>query len=369
LRILQISSARSFGGGERHLVDLTNALTARGHEVYAVLRKGSPLQERLSPTLSDRTFFLPIGNALGVRGAFHLSRIIRRHKIEIVHAHMARDYPIAALATARAESARLVLTRHVLFPLGRLHRYTAARTSRIIAVSAAVARNLTRQGIFLPEQISEVPNGLDFGRDDEAMSRFDRQAVVKSLGLPGDALLVSTVGELNPLKGHEEFLRAAAEVASVFPTAHFMLVGEDRSGSDYLSQLKTIASDMGLNSRVHFPGWVSDLPSLLLASDVFISASHTESFGLAILEAMACGRAVVATRTDGAQELINDGETGLLVNIGDVHGLASATLTLLADGEQRRELGDQAAQRARADFGLDRMVERTLQVYHEALTL
>jgi glycosyltransferase involved in cell wall biosynthesis len=327
------------------------------------------LQERLSPALSDRIFFLPMGNAFGVRSAFRLSRIIRNNKIEIVHAHMARDYPIAALAAARADSARLVLTRHVLFPLGRLHRYTAARTSRIIAVSSAVARNLSRQRVFVPEQIRLVPNGLDFARDDEAMDRFDRQAVMKSLDLPDGALLISTVGELNPLKGHEEFLRAAAEVASLFPAAHFVLVGEDRSGGGYLSRLKTMVSEIGLESRVRFPGWVSDLPSLLLASDVFISASHTESFGLAILEAMACRRAVVATRTDGAQELIDDAKTGVLVNIGDVHGLASATLTLLADDSRRRELGDRAALRARADFGLDRMVERTLQVYQEALNL
>src|SRR3954469_5166868 len=160
MRILQICSAREIGGGERHLADLTNTLAQRSHEVYAALSPASPVRPMLSALPAERMFELPMGNALNLATALKLSRLVRAHDLDIVHAHVARDYPLAALATGRS-NARLVLTRHVLFPLNRIHKLTLRRTSRVIAVSQAVAESLY---VFDRQKIVTIHNGIDFAK-------------------------------------------------------------------------------------------------------------------------------------------------------------------------------------------------------------
>jgi nucleoside-diphosphate-sugar epimerase len=123
MKILQISSASSFGGGERYLVDLANTLSARGHEVYAALRPNSPVATALSlPPHQIKTF--PLRNALDAPSAQALNSLVKQKQIDVVHAHMARDYSLAAYAAQRNPSTRFFVTRHVLFRLNRFHRRT-----------------------------------------------------------------------------------------------------------------------------------------------------------------------------------------------------------------------------------------------------
>ena len=136
MKILQICSARQLGGGEKHLADLANGLARRGHEVYAAVAPWSPLVAELSSLPKQNIVELPMRNSLNVASALKLARLVRQHEIEIIHAHVARDYPLAALAARRA-GARLVLTRHVLFPLNRIHKVTLRRTSRVIEIGRA----------------------------------------------------------------------------------------------------------------------------------------------------------------------------------------------------------------------------------------
>src|SRR5262245_13532801 len=119
MRILQICSAREIGGGEKHLVDLANALAARGHEVFAALAPSSPVRAGLTALPSENVIEVPMRNSLSLGSALQLSGFARAKQIEIVHAHLARDYPLAAIAAGRA-GAQLVLTRHVLFPLSKV---------------------------------------------------------------------------------------------------------------------------------------------------------------------------------------------------------------------------------------------------------
>ncbi len=368
MRILHISSARSIGGGERHLIDLTSGLVERGHEVFVALRRGAPVKQMLTSIAPDHIFEIGLRHALDFGSALKLSKIIRENKIEIVHAHLARDYPLAALAMRHNSGVQLVLTRHVLFPLGKIHVLTFLRVSKIIAVSHAVARALSKQPRFPKEKIRIVHNGIDVGRIDEQLERFDRESVLGKLGLPLHRPLVASVGELNPLKGHEDFIAAASRVAVQNGDVDFVIVGDNRSnGREYREKLKTIAEASGLGDRLHFVSWVDELASLMKAADVFVSASYTESFGLAILEAMACATPVVATRTEGAQELIEAGKSGLLVDVGKIDELASAISRLLDDDSLRRRLGGEAAIHARERFGVDRMVEETESVYMEEI--
>ncbi|MGA9995168.1 MAG: glycosyltransferase family 4 protein [Pyrinomonadaceae bacterium] len=368
MRILQISSARALGGGERHLADLVNALHERGHEVHLALAPKSPLIEELKTLPRERTNALRLRNALDAKSAVELSRIVRQREIEIVHAHMARDYPLASFAARSSKRARLVITRHVLFPLSRIHTVTLSNVSRIIAVSQSVARALQAQNIFPANKITIIPNGIDLSRFDAKARGFKREAYLKRLQIAPERLLIGTVGEINRLKGQEDFLRAAAVVARRNAHVDFVIAGRDTSRTgEHLASLKKLVNELDLNARVHFTGWLEDVAPLLHALAIFVSASRTESFGLAIAEAMASGTPVISTATEGARELIEENTGGLIVPVGDIEALAAAMTMLIENEEERKSLAAQAYQRVSQHFSLARMVAGTEQVYEEIM--
>ncbi|MFN2493981.1 MAG: glycosyltransferase family 4 protein [Pyrinomonadaceae bacterium] len=367
MKVLQISSAQSFGGGERHLADLANGLAGRGHEVFAALRPNSPLIGELKQIPYENIATLPLRNALDTRSARDLFRLVHRHQIEIVHAHMARDYTLAAYASRR--HARVIVTRHVLFGLNRLHRITLSRAARVIAVSGAVASKLREDGVVKHERISVVYNGIDVDRFLRARERFNRAQFLAEWKLSENSLLVGTVGELTPLKGHDEFLESAALIAKNYPNAYFVVAGLDTARDQKNRRLlndKIKALD--LIDRVRVIEWVEDISQLYCALDVFVSASHMESFGLAIAEAMACSTAVVATETEGAREIVRSRETGLLVPVGEVGKLAQAIVTLLNEKDERIRIGQAARQAISTQFSLERMLNETEKIYAEVLS-
>jgi glycosyltransferase involved in cell wall biosynthesis len=359
MKILQICSARELGGGEKHLADLTNGLAARGHEVFAAVIPASPLKIELHSVPGSRVIELPLRNSLNVASALKLARFVRQNQIDIVHAHVARDYPLAA-AVAKRAGAPLVLTRHVLFPLSRIHKLTLRRTSRVIAVSESVAEGLRAQQIFPPEIIVCIHNGIDVDRFE-----VSREAVQQNRA---SGLRVGMIGHLAPIKGQEDFIRAAARISAGRDDVEFIIAGEDKSRSgENRRQVEKLIDDLNLRRRIRLVGWVEDVAKLLATLDLFISPSHSEPFGLSIVEAMAAGVPVIATRSEGAGEIIDDGQTGRLVSIGDVDGLAKTIDQLLCDPEQGQRLTENARRVVRKRFSLDRMVAATEQVYHEAI--
>jgi glycosyltransferase involved in cell wall biosynthesis len=368
MRVLQVSSARAFGGGERHLADLSRSLAERGHEVYAALAEGSPLREPLLAALPPQNVFTtPLRNALDMRGALKLARLARDVSADIVHAHVARDYTLASFAARRAPGARLVITRHVLFPMSRAHRRALSNVSRVIAVSEAVARSLRAQRIFDPEKIRVVANGVDLRRFEEARAAFEREEMES--GATRRPLRVGIVGELSEVKGQEEFVRAAALLADEFAgRVEFLIVGDDsaRSGG-YGARLERLVAGLRLTESVRLVRRCDDVAPLVASLDVLVSASRSEAFGMVMVEAAACGVPVVATATEGAREVVAEGSTGLITPIGDAGALASSVASLLRDERLRRSLGARAREAARERFGLERMVAETERVYAEAL--
>ncbi|HMJ26435.1 MAG TPA: glycosyltransferase family 4 protein [Pyrinomonadaceae bacterium] len=356
MKILQICSARELGGGEKHLADLANELARRGHDMFAAIIPASPLGAELSSVPGRNVIELPMRNSLNVAGGLKLARFVRQNEIEIVHAHMARDYPLAAFVARRA-GAHLVLTRHVLFPLSRIHKLTLRRTSRVIAVSKAVADGLRAQKIFEPDTIVCIHNGIDLDRFEKS-----RDAVARA----DSKLRVGMIGHLAPIKGQEDFIRASAALCSRRGDVEFIIAGEDKSRSgDNRRRLEKLVDDLGLGEHISLVGWVDDIATLLATFDLFVSPSRSEPFGLSIVEAMAAGVPVLATSSEGAREIIEDGDTGLLVPLADAESLAKAMDQILTNPKLRQRLSENARRVARERFSLGRMVEATEQVYRE----
>lgn len=364
MRILQVCSARTLGGGERHVAGLANALSRRGHEVYVALAPRSPLAEKLTDVPQENIFNVRMRNALDVWSALRLARFIREQKIEVVHAHLARDYPLASLAVRRY--AQLIITRHVLFPLSRFHSLTLRRVARVIAVSHAVARALLSQRIFHERKIQVIHNGINLKRFETAQADAG-DAVRARLGLRGK-LLVGSVGSLLPMKGHEDFVRAAALIARVREDVDFVIIGDaEARHREHRAQIERLIRELNLGERVRLIDWPDDLARFYAALDVYVSASHTEAFGLSIVEAMACGKPVVATATEGAQEIVDDEASGLIARVGDVRAIAGAVSRLLDDEAERVRLGARGREEAQERFSLERMIEATERVYVDAL--
>jgi glycosyltransferase involved in cell wall biosynthesis len=362
MKILQICSARDLGGGEKHLADLANGLSLRGHEVFAALIPASPLLAELSSVPKQNIAELPMRNSLNVATALHLSRFVRQHEIKIIHAHVARDYPLAALATRRAR-ARLVLTRHVLFPLNRIHRLTLRRTARVIAVSQAVAAGLRAQRIFDSDKIVLIHNGIDVDR----FAKGSEDAATCKQGVDRK-LRVGMIGHLAPIKGQEDFIRAAAIVCNRRDDVEFIIAGDDKSRSgEHRSNIEKLINELNLNQHVRLIGWVEDVSTLLPTFDLFVSPSRSEPFGLAIVEAMAAGVPVVATMSEGAQEIIEDHRTGCLMPINDVEASATTISELLSDYAERVLLSENARRAVRERFSLERMLSATEQLYRQVL--
>jgi glycosyltransferase involved in cell wall biosynthesis len=353
MRILQVCSVTTFGGGERHLADLSHALADLGHEVYAASVPGSPLWTELS--------FLPEGSTSAlsrrhyVKNLIGLAGFVRAHDIEIVHAHAARDYHLASLALRLASRGHLVLTRHTLFPLRSINRPLLKNAGRVIAVSQAVAESLRGNGVIESSKITVIHNGID-------IDRFERSNAIDS------PIVVGTVGHLAPIKGQDIFVRAAALISARRPDVQFVIAGEDKSPQmSYRRSLESLVAELGLSDVMSMTGWRDDMPALLSSLTLFVSAARSEPFGLAIVEAMAAGLPVIATASEGAMEIIEDGLSGKLVSADDPEALAQAINDLLDDSIERSRLGRNARLAARERYSLERMASATEQVYREVL--
>lgn len=364
MRILHVSSARTYGGGEKHLVELCRGLHEAGHEVFVALRPTNEWQHRLDFLPHGRILHVTLRNAFGMFSAKRIARFMRRNSIRVIHAHLARDYVPAAMAARLSDGAAFVLTRHVLFPMKPFHRFTLRNLSAAIAVSDAAAATL--RDVIPYEKIRVIHNGVDL-RDDSRRSISGLRSEFRQIhSVPPSVPLIGIIGELTLNKGQSVFLNAAQAVLASHPESRFMIVGRDHSpdGSEFM-RLRELASELGLEDRLVFIEWVEDTEALFAALDVVVSASFSESFGLAVLEAMAEGCAIVSTATDGSKELLDDGTCGLLAPIGDPDAISEAVIRLLSNNVLAGQLGAKATDRATKLYSRKKMVDLTIGTYRE----
>lgn len=239
----------------------------------------------------------------------------------------------------------------------RLSTRFAARADAVIAPSAVIRDELRGRGVRTP--VAVVPTGVDL----ERFRPGSRTAARRALGLDPEARILLYVGRLDREKSVDRIVRAFETVASAVAGARLVLVGRGTQ----TESLRRLAAALGLADRVHFPGARphASLAPCYQAADLFLFASETETQGLVLAEAAACGLAAVAVAAPGCQEVVRDGQTGVLVK-ADPAALAEAALALLLDDERRRALGQRAREVAEQEFSVDLQIARTLAVYAEA---
>jgi glycosyltransferase involved in cell wall biosynthesis len=350
VRVVHVHRIRGIGGSERHLLTLLPALAERGVDVTFVgLDDPAGAPEPFYAELGVPFERLAAPRDLDARLAVRLARTLRALRPDVVHTHLVH----ADVYGAIAPGARLVSTKHNPDPFraGRfrfVERALARRAARVIAISEAVRRFSVEQ-VGLPADKVEV---VHYGLDDLPGAWAENPPL--ELREP----LLLAVCRLAPQKGLETAVRALPAI----PGATLLVLGEGLERAT----LEALASSLGVGDRLLLPGRVGDVAALYRRADVLVHPARWEGFGLAMLEAMLAAKPVVAAHAGSAPELVEDGRTGLLVPVDDPDALADAVSGLLADRSRAEAMGRAGLERARAEFSVAKMAERTMHVYVES---
>lgn len=392
IRVARIITRLNIGGPSIQAIELTTQLSHRGHRTmlaHGSLGDGEGDMRYLfeahasagAELFEVRHLQRAVAPAGDLRAAAEIFAMLRRFRPAIVHTHMAKAGTVGRLATLaynrtvpRAQRARLVHTYHGHVLEGyfgpaatrvfiNIERVLARSTDRIIAISPRIKEELLAEfQIGRPDQYRVIPLGFDLTAlsaiDDEA-----RRAARRSLGIPGDAHVVSTVGRLTAIKQHHLFLDAARIIATRDPAALFLIVGD----GELRPELESAARALGLADRTHFLGWRRDLDRVYGATDVFLLTSRNEGTPVALIESLAAGVPGVSTAVGGVADIIDTTELGLLAPFGDARALADHVMALLADPDRRRRIGAAGRRSVVARYSLVRLVDDIEALYLELL--
>lgn len=298
-------------------------------------------------------------NEIDLATAWKLSKIIRQWQPEIVHAHDPHAVSMASLAlsfSAPEPRPTTIASRRVDFHL-QSHAFSQWKYRQVdgfIAASRAIKDILIQDGIPAA-RIEVVHDGID-------VERIRNRPAIDVHGeywLPHGVPVIANVGALVGHKGQKYLIDAMPLVLREVPDAHLLIFGE----GDLRAPLEKQIKQLSLAKRVLLPGFREDVMSLMKSADLFVMSSVTEGLGSAVLDAMAMGHAVVGTRAGGIPEAVVDEETGLLVEPADPRALAAAIVRLLKDSDLRKRFGEAGRARVAEHFGVDRLIEGTLEAY------
>jgi glycosyltransferase involved in cell wall biosynthesis len=295
---------------------------------------------------------------------YRLAAQLRHDRIQVVHTHHLGQLMYAGIA-GRLAGARIVHTEHETYTIDAprfrlLLRLLSNLTDVVTAVSEPVAMFLKKQVGISSAKIQTIPNGVDISRYRSATA-----LTRSSLGWKDEDVVIGCIARLEPEKGHAILLDAFQQVHARAPHARLLLIGEGSERDALTAKVGTL----NLNGSVQFLGVRSDIPALLATSDVVTLASFREGLPMALLEAMAAGKPVVATRVGSIPDVIKDGRSGLLFPSGDTNELAQALHIMVGDAQKRREFGAEGFKSVQSGYSFDRTLELYHQVYTQALLL
>jgi glycosyltransferase involved in cell wall biosynthesis len=322
------------------------------------------------------TLVRPIRPLTDVLALLELVRLFRRERFEIVHTHSSKAGILGRLAAWIAGVPVVVHTQHGLpfheYQAGWKNRFyiwferrCAPITDLMICVSDRTTRGALDAGIGRPEQYVTIHSGFELDRFLAVRDRLTPPSAKQRLGIPSDALVVGKVARLFPLKGHEQFLAAAPEIARAHPDAWFLFVGD----GPIRAQVEEKVAALGLKERTVFTGRVPPdvVPECIQAMDVVVHTSLREGLARVLPQAGAVGKPIVTFDLDGAPEIVKNGASGYLVAPLDTSALARRVSELLVDSDLRRNMGETGRQIVENMFSLERMLRRINEEYERLL--
>ena len=368
MKILQIVSSSRISGAEKHVAVLSERLAQRGHEITALCPPGDWLPEQLR-AVGVPVIEIPMHGLNTGPTAYRINRLIRERNFDLIHSHLTcatyYGYLMGLLTRLPVATSVHVRSRDLVY-----RRLFPRDGNHIITVSDWVREGFVTQGVPAA-QVHTIYNGTEFGADadppapelDSATGEAgdaEKLPVRVELSLPPDAELIGIFARVGEFKGHPLLVQAARQIVDARPRAYFLCVGAVEPAMQ--QKLWESAAASGVAERFRFTGVRNDVQRLMREMDVMTLPSKYEACSMAIIEAMALGKPVIATRAGGNPELVRHQETGLLIE-RDPQALAEAVITILADVERKQRMGEAARRRARALFSADTMVDHIESLY------
>jgi glycosyltransferase involved in cell wall biosynthesis len=354
---IHIDSARTWRGGQNQVLQTVLGLRALGHRAMLIVHPNGELRQRAR----EGHDVIPLAPAteMDLSAAWRLSRLVKQLKPDVLHAHDPHAVAMAALGLSMSTQLAkppLVAARRVDFHLkgNALSRWKYRQVDCFVCASDAIRKMVIADGVP-PAHVVTIHEGIDLAHV-EAAPAADLHA---DLWLPHHAPIVGNVAALVPHKGQRHLIEAAAIVVKQVPDARFVIAGE----GELRPQLERQIKERHLEKHVFLAGFRPDILSVHKSFDIFVMSSVTEGLGTSLLDAMACGKPIVATRAGGMPEVVVDGQTGLLVAPRDDEALAAAIVRLLNDAQLRGAMGAAGQRRVREHFSSERMVQDTVELY------
>ena len=357
ITILHTESSLGWGGQERRTL---RELSGLSREEFKPLLACQP-ESRIGEEARRRN--LPV-EPVRMRGNFDplaVARfwgLIRRRSVDIVHTHSSADsWMASAAARLSPRRPKVVRTRHLNAAFNVRQIYTLM-ADRVVTVGGKTREYMIREKNISPDRVVTIPTGVD-------LTVFDPRRVEgnlrEELGIPPAAPVFGTVSVFRRLKGHQFLLEAAVEILRAVPDAKLILAGEGPKEGNIRKKIE----ETGIGPAVILPGFREDVPRVLNTLDVFVFPSLQEALGTAILEALAMGKAVVASRVGGIPEVVEEGKTGFLVEPEQPAAIAEKVILLLRNPELRSELGERGRRFVEEKYDNRLMVRRLEALYRE----
>lgn len=378
-RILFASWYAGLGGGETDLLSLAGSLDAADYECHLLLPKRGQLSEiwrervgpvHIIPFRGATTFFVP---ALWARFPVinRFAKLLRHERIDLAHS----DYHCSPMIAPAAQMAGLPFVFTLWgwwFKPKPWQRAFFRNIPKTIARSIAIRDGYLGQPPFMPTtNLPVVYPGVDTER---FHPNLDGSRLRDELGIARDAPVVAMVARFQRVKGHHTFQSVAEAIAKEVPKTRFVVAGDDVFGiaadGRYRDEILRMAdANEALRERLHYIGFRNDVEHVYAAADVLVCASEFESFGKANLEAMACGKPVVSANRGGPAETVSPGETGFLIDPGDIAGFARAVMRLLEDDSLRGTMGRAGRLEVGARFSIEAMTAAYSRIFDDLLRL
>ncbi|MBF0344783.1 MAG: glycosyltransferase family 4 protein [Nitrospirae bacterium] len=355
MRILHTEWSDGFGGQEKRVLAEAYALMQRGHYVCIVCREHARLKtEALKKGVTVYT--MPLKSSYDLTSIWQLVKYLRQHRFDVVNTHSGKDSWIGGLAARIAKTPVLVRTRHLNIKLKRnVINFIHYLPDAYITCGQNMRDTLVQECGFPQDKVVSIPTGVakeffDTRRDLHAKSKY---------GLDAGSVVIANVGILRTVKGQEITLQAFKKVLTELPHAKCLLVGDGPGRNRLLNVAKTL----GISDNVIFTGYVDNVPDIYSFTDVSVLSSLSEGVPQSVLQAMAAGVPVVATRVGGVPEIVDHGGTGLLVDSGDHEALAAEILRLVKNPALAAELTKNAKTYALENHSLEAMVDKIERLY------
>lgn len=380
IRVCRIIGRLNIGGPALHAILLTQGLRARGYETLLVTGREGAGEGNFHDLAAEQGVTPLILPQLGREIRPHrdgaalvaLVRLLRRLRPDIVHTHTAKAGALGRIAAKLARVPIIVHTFHGHVLDGYFSRSTtriflgierclAAITTKVLTVSDGQCRDLLDLRIGRPASVEVMPLGLAL--DGFLRSHLRRGEIRRRLGVPTEAPLVGIIARLAPIKDHATFLEAASDLRRSRQDVRFLIVGD----GELRSHLEQQARALGLEECVHFLGWQRELEPIYADLDLAVLSSLNEGTPVSLIEAMAAGLPVVATKVGGIPDLVADGKTGLLVPPKDPMAMSQAMDTLLGDTDRRRQMGQLGREVVYPMYSDTALIDRMHRLYSSLL--